>query len=116
MGENRSFDNLLGYLYTRGDLPEGQDFEGLDFGQYYNELDGVRYDAHIYEGPTDAIMTYPDPDPGEMYPHVNTQLYNVIDPAENADAVRRRLPARRTTHPEDGQQPTMSGFVTDYIR
>ncbi|MGN7860314.1 alkaline phosphatase family protein [Microbacterium sp. 22303] len=113
MGENRSFDNLLGYLYTKENLPEGKDFEGLAFGEYHNELDGVRYDAHVYEGPTDQIMTWPDPDPGEMYPHVNTQLYNVINPAENADLYDGGFHPPYN-HPEDGQEPTMSGFVTDY--
>ncbi|MBS1675245.1 MAG: hypothetical protein JSS74_14920 [Actinobacteria bacterium] len=113
MGENRSFDNLLGYLYTKETLPEGKEFAGLDFGEYYNELDGVRYDAHIYQGPTDQIMTWPDPDPGEMYPHVNTQLYNVIDPAENADLYDGGFRAPYN-HPGEGQEPTMSGFVTDY--
>ncbi|WP_251443391.1 alkaline phosphatase family protein [Microbacterium sp. USTB-Y] len=113
MGENRSFDNLLGYLYTKETLPEGEEFDGLDFGEYFNELDGVRYDAHVYEGPTDQIMTWPDPDPGEMYPHVNTQLYNVIDPAENADLYEGGFRAPYN-HPGPGETPTMSGFVTDY--
>ena len=36
MGENRSFDNLLGWLYTPEDLPEGETFDGLAFGDYAN--------------------------------------------------------------------------------
>ncbi|KJL34156.1 alkaline phosphatase family protein [Microbacterium azadirachtae] len=114
MGENRSFDNLLGYLYTKDDLPEGQEFDGLAFGEYYNELDGQRYDAHVYEGPTDTIMTWPDPDPGEMYPHVNTQLYNTIDPASNAELYNGGLSAPYN-EPAAGTEPTMTGFVTDYM-
>src|SRR5687768_4910301 len=36
MGENRSFDNLLGWLYTPETLPEGETFGGLAFGDYAN--------------------------------------------------------------------------------
>ncbi|MEI3844431.1 MULTISPECIES: alkaline phosphatase family protein [Microbacterium] len=114
MGENRSFDNLLGYLYSKENLPEGQQFDGLAFGEYYNELDGQRIDAHVYEGPTDTIMTYPDPDPGEEFPHVNTQIFNTINPAGNAELYVESMQAPYNA-PDAGQQPTMSGFVTDYL-
>ncbi len=101
MGENRSFDNLLGYLYDDRNLPEGQAFEGLAFGDHANTApDGTRIPAHPYTGTTDEIMNSPNPDPGEPYPHVNTQLFGVVRPPHNA--------------PEDDTHPTMDGFVTDY--
>ncbi|HZW41363.1 MAG TPA: twin-arginine translocation signal domain-containing protein, partial [Agromyces sp.] len=60
MGENRSFDNLLGYLYTADDLPEGETFEGLAFGDHQNTApDGTVVAAHVYEGSTDEIMGRP---------------------------------------------------------
>ena len=31
-------------------------------------------------------MRSPTPDPGEEYPHVNTQLFGTVDPPANADA------------------------------
>lgn len=97
MGENRSFDNLLGYLYTPDDPPPGGEFEGLAFGHYSNfSSDGTEIPAHIYSGPTDRIMRQPDPDPGEEYPHVNTQLFG----QEEA--------------PFAGTEPHMGGFVRDY--
>ena len=66
MGENRSFDNLLGYLYTPDDLPDGETYEGLAFGDYSNTSpDGTVVPAHVYEGPTDDIMGRPNPDPAE---------------------------------------------------
>ena len=34
MAENRSFDNVLGWLYTPDNLPPGETFEGLAFGDY----------------------------------------------------------------------------------
>ena len=49
----------------------------------------------IYSGSTDAIMQQPQPDPGETYPHVNTQLFGVIDPASNADLTNGPIAAAR---------------------
>jgi len=101
MGENRSFDNLLGYLYDGDTLPAGQTFEGLAFGQYANPApDGTSVPAHPYTGTTDQIMGSPNPDPGEPFPHVNTQLFNVVRPPHNV--------------PDDDSTPTMDGFITDY--
>lgn len=69
MGENRSFDNMLGYLYSQDDLPEGETFEGLAFGKHSNtSAEGETIDAHVYIGETDTIMSHPNPDPGEAYP------------------------------------------------
>ena len=85
MGENRSFDNLLGWLYTPDNLPDGQTFDGLAFGDHSNpDADGNPVSAFVYSGSTDVIMESPDPDPGEEYPHVNTQLFGTVDPPDNA--------------------------------
>ncbi|MFF2270796.1 alkaline phosphatase family protein [Agromyces sp. NPDC058136] len=114
MGENRSFDNLLGRLYTPDDPPEGAAFEGLAFGDYANDdRDGTRIAAHVYDGTTDAIMGRPDPDPGEEYPHVNTQLFDTIDPASNEGRGIAEMTAPFNA-PGDASSPTMSGFVRDY--
>ena len=48
MGENRSFDNLLGWLYTPDSLPEGETFDGLAFHDYANVApSGERIAAHV---------------------------------------------------------------------
>ncbi|MCZ4302649.1 alkaline phosphatase family protein [Microbacterium oxydans] len=115
MGENRSFDNLLGYLYSRENLPAGETFEGLDFGSYSNtSSDGTVVDAHVYEGDTDRIMSLPDPDPGEEYPHVNTQIFGTVDPASNARLFVDEMTAPFNA-PTHGEKPTMSGFLEDYV-
>ncbi|WP_394552337.1 alkaline phosphatase family protein [Agromyces sp. MMS24-JH15] len=115
MGENRSFDNLLGWLYTPDDVPAGQRFEGLAFGDYANTApDGTVYAAHVYDGATDVIMGRPDPDPGEEYPHVNTQLFGIVDPGGNASVGVGDM-AHPYNAPSAGQTPTMEGFVRDYI-
>ena len=110
MMENRSFDNVLGYLYPEGvpaDAPLSRCFEGL------LEPDGT---AKPLSNPVPATARHrpppgveriaaepvppgafdsPYPDPGEEFPHINTQLFG------NAE----------------GQgSPKMDGFVADYIR
>jgi phospholipase C len=77
MLENRSFDNLLGYLYEPGAVPRGESFEGVWGKDLYNPIPPHAAQAHrqvvlVHQG-TDA--EHPKPDPGETYPHVHTQLY-----------------------------------------
>ena len=116
MYENRSFDNLLGYLYDKKTLPKGQKFDGLNFGEYSNHdpITGGRVPAHVYFGATDVVMRHPQPDPGEEYPHVNTQLFGTVDPLDNG---RRLIPdmVAPFNAPPSERRPTMDGFVTDYI-
>ncbi len=114
MGENRSFDNMLGWLYTSENLPDGETFDGLAFGEYSNtDETGLTVAAHVYSGATDVVMGSPNPDPGEEYPHVNTQLFGTVDPARNAtdqlDSMREPYNA-----PPKGTDATMSGFLQDY--
>lgn len=114
MGENRSFDNLLGWLYTPQTLPTGETFDGLAFGEYANDAPtGERVAAHAYSGATDEVMSRPDPDPGEEFPHVNTQLFGTVDPPGNARSEIGDM-APPFNAPEPGTKPTMAGFVKDY--
>ena len=115
MFENRSFDNLLGWLYGRGEAPRGQRFDGLAQGKYSNAApDGTVIPAHVYFGATDYVMGQPSPDPGEFYPHVNTQLFDVVDPPSNESLWLNRIAAPFNA-PKDDRNPPMSGFVHDYI-
>ncbi len=115
MYENRSFDNLLGFLYDEESLPKGARFEGLAFGRHSNpDPAGGEIPVHAYEGTTDFVMRQPSPDPGEVYPHVNTQLYDIVDPPSNEDArVREMQPPYNA--PPPGAKPAMRGFVRDYM-
>ena len=46
MFENRSFDNILGWLYTPDTVPDGQQFDGLAMGKYSNTApDGTVIEA-----------------------------------------------------------------------
>jgi phospholipase C len=117
MFENRSFDNLLGYLYSDGTVPvpPGQHFDGVAGKDLSNRtIDGLEIPAHPYRGPTDQVMRSPDPDPGEEYPFVNTQLFGTIDPPANA---HHRIPDLEPPFnaPPAHLPPTMSGFLQDYV-
>ena len=60
-------------------------------------------------------MNTPNPDPGEEYPHVNTQLFGRIDPPSNRGVLAEQMVAPFNAPADPGQVPTMDGFVTDYI-
>ncbi|SFR94606.1 phospholipase C [Microbacterium sp. cf046] len=113
MFENRSFDNMLGWLYT-ADEKSKDEFDGLAQGSYSNlGLDGETVPAYVYDGATDTVMQSPQPDPGETYPHVNTQLFGTVDPPTNADIRHHsQLPPFNT--PPIEATADMSGFVRDF--
>ena len=121
MLENRSFDNLLGYMYPKGvpaDAPLGKTFEGVAGKNYYNPVpkDAVNQppdgSGKVYIKPISGKLEQdyftPYPDPGEEYPHVNTQLFNVIN---GEDKPPYNLPPSTVPKvPSDNL-----GFVKDYI-
>lgn len=114
MFENRSFDNILGHLYPPSSVPKGQSFDGVANGSYSNTSPEGPVAAHVYSGDTDTIMRSPSPDPGEEYPHVNTQLFGTVDPPGNANVeFKNMLPPFNT--PPEGTAAKMDGFVTDFI-
>src|SRR5215212_11048475 len=79
MFENRSFDNLLGRLYEPGEVAF---FEGV-IGKGLSN----RVPDWAEHRPRDGIVSYgvaanmntPSPDSGEEFPHINTQLFGVLD-------------------------------------
>lgn len=85
MLENRSLDNLLGYLYTPNNLPKvtpgNPPFDGLQFGGPYSNPDdnGVPVAAGSPTGvwpPANNPHVVPYPDPGEPFDDVTQQLGN----------------------------------------
>ena len=97
MLENRSFDHMLGFLYTdQGNKsPSGQSFEGLT-GKEIN-LDGRSMPVPVFKIiPTDQNAYFmPGADPGEGYAATNSQLFGT--------AIAPIPPAASN-----------GGFVTDY--
>jgi hypothetical protein len=114
MFENRSFDNLLGRLYQPGEVAS---FEGVTGKELSNPVPGWAEhgaDKGLVPYGVAANMDTPNPDPGEEYQHVNTQLFGSIDPPENRGRLAEQMAAPYNA-PADGQPPTMDGFVADYI-
>jgi phospholipase C len=114
MFENRSFDNLLGYLYDPG---EARSFEGVVGRNLSNPIPADAQGAEQRTVPVHPAtnMDTPDPDPGEEFPHVNTQLFGTILPPENRFQHVKEMQAPFNAPPSLDSVPTMGGFVTDYI-
>jgi phospholipase C len=106
MMENRSFDNLLGWLYDNESNPPALNippqpsptFEGLKPNTYFNELNGSR--VYVSRPPTawppaNNPNVVPTPDPHEEFQYVTVQLFGKASPASGAMA-------------------DMSGFLLDY--
>src|ERR1700741_1947374 len=114
MFENRSFDNLLGHLYEPGEVAS---FEGVIGKELSNPIpnwaeNGDGRKAVPYGRAQN--MDTPNPDPGEEYQHVNTQLFGAIDPSANRGTLAEQMVAPYNA-PANGRTPTMDGFVADYI-
>ena len=129
MLENRSFDNLLGYLYKpdelsaldkAGKLPLGKSFDGLHFnGEHCNPIpDDLKKAAGVNRICVTPAKSYhqPFPDPGETYPHVNTQLYGTINPPCNSGVPDNEIkPPYNLPHIPLPHPAPMNGFIKDYI-
>src|ERR1700691_1289722 len=98
MLENRSFDHMLGYLYSaQGNVsPSGQPFEGLAGTEQNPDGKGGTVGVYQITPSTPSAYFMPGSDPGEGYKATNDQLYGSI-----------AAPAAGTPAP-------MTGFVTDY--
>jgi phospholipase C len=91
MLENRSFDNVLGRLYPKSDR-----FDGLAMDEWnpWHKEDGTVERVHVWSSGEDRPPDLPTADPGELFTDMKTQLYGL----------------------SPSQQPTMSGFVDNYMR
>jgi phospholipase C len=114
MFENRSFDNLLGRLYEPGEVAS---FEGVAGKDLSNPVPPWAPEAA--RGPVPygiaATMNTPNPDPGEEYQHVNTQLFGRIDPPSNRGVLADKMTAPWNAPASSRQPPSLDGFVADYI-
>jgi phospholipase C len=91
MLENRSFDSMLGKLY-----PKSAGFDGLSGAESNPDKDGKAVPVWNAPGVDSKNMTIPDPDPGELWPDMNMQLFGTADVPTPAPA------------------PEMKGFVKNY--
>ena len=98
MLENRSFDHMLGYLYssTGNVSPSGQPFEGLTGSESNPDDNGNPVAVFQIEPTTPNAYYMPGADPGEGYMATNSQLFGNI------------------TAPASPAVPAMQGFVKDF--
>lgn len=113
MLENRSFDNMLGYLYQ--DQP-GKPYNGVYGKNLSNPIPVFADRAELNTVPV-APGTFPEnpcPDPGEEYPHVNTQIFGTVNPLSNRNAAALFM-SQPYNLPDGDAVEYMNGFVYDYI-
>ena len=115
MFENRSFDHLLGRLYEPGEVESFEGVIGKDLSNPIPEWAEHGADRGVVRYGVAKDMNTPYPDPGEEYPHINTQLYGRIDPPSNRGVPAEQMIAPYNAPADPDQVPTMDGFVADYI-
>ena len=114
MFENRSFDNLLGRLYAPGEVRAFEGVIGKDLKNPIPAWAANGADRKFVPYAVAPNMNTPHPDPGEEYPHISTDLFGVLDPENRFKPLAKMVPPWNA--PDwPRQQPTMDGFVADYI-
>lgn len=113
MFENRSFDNVLGRLYAPGEVASFEGVIGKDLKNPIPDWAEHGADRKFISYGIASNMNTPHPDPGEEYPHINTDLFGILDPKNRLMPLKKMVPPYNA--PDPNQRPTMDGFVTDYI-
>lgn len=104
MLENRSLDNVLGWLYEHDNpniiFPPNSSatYNGLQTGKYFNKDNAGK--IFPVERGTGNCYFVPDRDPNEEYASVNNQLFETGPTFPN--------------NPPDNATPTMGGFYKDF--
>jgi Phosphoesterase family len=92
MLENRSFDSLLGKLCDKS-----ASFDGLSGTEQNPDPHDSPIPIWNSPGTAEATVRIPDPDPGELWTDINSQLFS------------------NAAGPRPGQSPSMDGFVRNYL-
>jgi phospholipase C len=97
MLENRSFDQMLGFLYASNNnkSPTNQPFEGLTGDESNRDEAGREVRVFKIDPNSDHPYLMPGADPGEGFLNTNYQLFSTDDPAK-------------------GDLPTNQGFVINF--
>ncbi len=85
MLENRSFDQMLGFLYHPANTsPSGQPFDGLTGNETNPDGAGSEIPVFRIDGTASHPYLVPGADPGEGFYNTNFQLFSTDDPAPGA--------------------------------
>ncbi|MDN7179673.1 phosphoesterase [Caballeronia sp. SEWSISQ10-4 2] len=97
MLENRSFDQMLGFLYHPTNVsPRGDQFNGLTGNESNPDERGVQHKVYKIQSTDPHPYFMPGADPGEGYDNTNVQLFSSSVP------------------PAQGAVPTNDGFVLNF--
>ncbi len=88
MLENRSFDQMLGFLYTANGnkSPSGQPYEGLTGNESNPDKNGKPVKVSQIQASQKAAYFMPGADPGEGYQATNSQLFGNVNAPATAPA------------------------------
>src|SRR5215813_5541408 len=91
MLENRSFDNLLGFLYSDQNnvSPTGQKFEGLTGAEANPDQTGKPVQVFEIQQTQKLSYFFPRADPGEGFANTNVQLFGINPPPSGATATNQ---------------------------
>jgi phospholipase C len=91
MLENRSFDNLLGFLYADQNnvSPTGQSFAGLTGQESNPDSSGNQINVFQLKKGGKNSYFYPRADPGEGFANTNVQLFGINPPDAGAEATNQ---------------------------
>jgi phospholipase C len=95
MLENRSFDQMLGFLYAGKRTPQGSPFEGLTGDEKNSDGAGGKVPIAQIKATDPHPYFMPGADPGEGFYNTNLQLFS-------------------TMHPDRSQPPNNDGFVVNF--
>jgi phospholipase C len=86
MLENRSFDQMLGFLYADNNntSPSGQPFEGLSGNETNPDDTGRQIQVYKIDATPPHPYLMPGADPGEGFYNTNYQLFSTDDPVQGA--------------------------------
>lgn len=105
-------------MYEPGGVASSEGVLGKDLPNPVPERAEYRPDDGIVRYGVAPNMNTPDPDPGEEYPHINTQLFGVLDGANRgvledvtADGSGGGDGTEAFNEPREGQAPTIARRV-----
>ena len=113
MLENRSFDQMLGFLYTDAGnrSPTGDAYDGLTGDESNPDDTGREIKVFKIDKTADHPYLMPGADPGEGFHNTNFQLFSTDDPAPGAVPTNRGFVVNFKVGDRVGPRPALQGHA-----